>query len=95
MSDLNGRLAYQLSKSRNTERFRRPKRRADIARAHYTVQTLLFLDETNDRFDIQTRSLIWDLPINCRGRGMTVVLTTHYLDEADEAIRFISWTMGK
>lgn len=62
------------------------KRRVDIARALLHSPDLLFLDEPTTGLDIQTRKSIWDLLYQLqREEGMTVVLTTHYLDEADEA----------
>src|SRR3954462_3359118 len=44
---------------------------------------LLFLDEPTVGLDIGTRHLIWQQIRNLLGRGKTVVLTTHYLEEAD------------
>ncbi|RGM07576.1 ABC transporter ATP-binding protein [Streptococcus parasanguinis] len=61
------------------------KRRVDIARALLSQPDILFLDEPTTGW-ISTRKSIWDLLYQLqKEEGMTVVLTTHYLDEADEA----------
>jgi len=44
---------------------------------------LLFLDEPTVGLDVEARHLLWQEIRNLLGRGKTVVLTTHYLDEAD------------
>ena len=72
------------------------KRRVDIARALLHGPDLLFLDEPTTGLDIQTRKSIWDLLYQLqREEGMTVVLTTHYLDEADEADQIYIVDHGK
>lgn len=72
------------------------KRRVDIARALLHGPDLLFLDEPTTGLDIQTRKSIWDLLYQLqREEGMTVVLTTHYLDEADEADQIYIVDLGK
>ena len=61
------------------------KRRAEIARAIVHGPRILMLDEPTAGLDPQTRKLIWD---NIRGlnrQGMTVFLTTHYMEEAADA----------
>ncbi len=44
---------------------------------------LLFLDEPTTGLDPQSRRSLWDLVLDFRGKGRTVVLTTHYMDEAE------------
>jgi ABC-2 type transport system ATP-binding protein len=44
---------------------------------------LLFLDEPTTGLDPQSRRQLWDVIRDLRGRGRTVVLTTHYMDEAE------------
>jgi ABC-2 type transport system ATP-binding protein len=44
---------------------------------------LLFLDEPTTGLDPQSRRALWDTIAALRGRGKTVVLTTHYMDEAE------------
>lgn len=64
------------------------KRRVDIARALLNSPDLLFLDEPTTGLDIQTRESIWSLLKQIqKEEQMTIVLTTHYLNEADDADR--------
>jgi ABC-2 type transport system ATP-binding protein len=44
---------------------------------------LLFLDEPTTGLDPQSRRSVWDIVTALRARGRTVVLTTHYMDEAE------------
>jgi ABC-2 type transport system ATP-binding protein len=44
---------------------------------------ILFLDEPTVGLDVESRRLLWDEIRKLRGRGKTVLLTTHYLEEAD------------
>jgi len=59
------------------------KRRLQIARALLHVPKLLLLDEPTVGLDAQTRRLIWALICNLSGKGVTVFLTTHYIEEAE------------
>jgi ABC-2 type transport system ATP-binding protein len=45
---------------------------------------VLFLDEPSAGLDPQTRLALWDIIRDLRQRGITVVLTTHYMEEADQ-----------
>jgi lipooligosaccharide transport system ATP-binding protein len=58
------------------------KRRLILARALVNNPDLLILDEPTIGLDPQARHLIWDRLKNLQSQGNTIVLTTHYLDEA-------------
>jgi len=57
-------------------------RRVDVAVGIVGRPELLFLDEPTTGFDPQARRRFWDLIARLAGDGTTIVLTTHYLDEA-------------
>lgn len=59
------------------------KRRLIIARALVNEPELLILDEPTIGLDPQARHLIWERLRSLRAEGNTLVLTTHYLDEAE------------
>lgn len=59
------------------------KRRLMIARALMHRPKVLFLDEPTVGLDPQTRRRIWDLIRRMNSEGMTVLLTTHYIEEAE------------
>lgn len=59
------------------------KRRLMIARALMHHPGVLFLDEPSAGLDPQTRRRIWDLIRRMNGEGMIVLLTTHYIEEAE------------
>jgi ABC-2 type transport system ATP-binding protein len=60
------------------------KRRLDFATAVYGRPELIFLDEPTTGLDIQSRDALWDVVQQLREDGSTVVLTTHYLEEAQQ-----------
>ena len=60
------------------------KRRLLIAKALSHEPRILFLDEPTAGVDVQLRRDMWDLVRSMRDRGVTVILTTHYIDEAQE-----------
>ncbi|MEV6868588.1 ABC transporter ATP-binding protein [Streptosporangium subroseum] len=60
------------------------KRRLDFATAVYGTPELIFLDEPTTGLDIQSRDDLWDTVDKLREDGSTVVLTTHYLEEAQQ-----------
>ena len=60
------------------------KRRLDFATAVYGRPELIFLDEPTTGLDIQSRDALWDAVQRLREDGATVVLTTHYLEEAQQ-----------
>ena len=59
------------------------KRRLDIGLGLVHSPQLLFLDEPTTGLDPQSRARVWDEVRKMHDRGVTVFLTTHYLDEAD------------
>jgi len=59
------------------------KRRLDIGLGLVHEPQLLFLDEPTTGLDPQSRARVWDEVQRLHERGITVFLTTHYLDEAD------------
>lgn len=59
------------------------KRRAMIARALINGPHLLILDEPTTGLDPQARVLLWDRLRDLKQRGVTLLLTTHYMDEAE------------
>jgi ABC-2 type transport system ATP-binding protein len=59
------------------------RRRVDIALGIIHEPKLVFLDEPTTGLDPQSRAHMWDEIRRLRGEGMTVFITTHYLDEAD------------
>ncbi|HYV76269.1 MAG TPA: ATP-binding cassette domain-containing protein [Candidatus Binatia bacterium] len=58
--------------------------RVQIARAIAHNPEVLFLDEPSAGLDPQTRLALWDIIRELRQRGITIVLTTHYMEEADQ-----------
>ncbi len=59
------------------------RRRLDIAMGMMHRPRLLILDEPTTGLDPQSRARIWDEVRSLRAEGMTIFLTTHYMDEAD------------
>ncbi len=59
------------------------QRRLLIARALLTEPAVLFLDEPTIGLDPQIRRQLWDVIRKCRRAGRTVMLTTHYIEEAE------------
>jgi ABC-2 type transport system ATP-binding protein len=60
------------------------RRRLDVALGIVGRPELLFLDEPTTGFDPQARRSFWELVRSLRTGGTTILLTTHYLDEAQE-----------
>jgi lipooligosaccharide transport system ATP-binding protein len=60
------------------------KRRLTIARALINEPQLMLLDEPTTGLDPQARHLLWDRLYRLKQRGTTLVLTTHYMDEAEQ-----------
>jgi ABC-2 type transport system ATP-binding protein len=60
------------------------KRRVMIAKALSHEPTILFLDEPTAGVDVELRRDMWQLVRNLRASGVTIILTTHYIEEAEE-----------
>lgn len=60
------------------------KQRFSIATTLINEPDIIFLDEPTTGLDPQARRNLWDLIKQVRDRGATVVITTHYMDEAEE-----------
>ncbi len=60
------------------------KRRLTIARALINEPDLILLDEPTTGLDPQARHLVWDRLYRLKSRGVTLVITTHYMDEAEQ-----------
>jgi len=60
------------------------KRRLTIARSLMSDPDLLLLDEPTTGLDPQARHTLWDRLYRLKQRGVTLVLTTHYMDEAEQ-----------
>jgi lipooligosaccharide transport system ATP-binding protein len=60
------------------------KRRLTIARSLVNDPVLLLLDEPTTGLDPQARHVVWDRLFRLKQRGVTLVLTTHYMDEAEQ-----------
>lgn len=59
------------------------RQRFSIATALVNEPKVLFLDEPTTGLDPQSRRNLWDLIRTIRGQGVTVIMTTHYMDEAE------------
>src|SRR5215217_2759242 len=60
------------------------KRRLTIARSLGNDADLLLLDEPTTGLDPQARHTVWDRLFRLKQRGVTLILTTHYMDEAEQ-----------
>ena len=60
------------------------KRRVMIAKALSHEPTILFLDEPTAGVDVELRRDMWVMVRKLRERGVTIILTTHYIEEAEE-----------
>ncbi len=60
------------------------RQRLALALALVNDPDLVFLDEPSAGLDPQARRRVWEIIDNLRGRGKTVLLTTHYLEEAEQ-----------
>src|SRR5688500_10625585 len=60
------------------------KRRVMIGKALSHEPTILFLDEPSAGVDVELRRDMWNMVRGLRERGVTIILTTHYIEEAEE-----------
>src|SRR5437879_10274132 len=60
------------------------KRRVMIAKALSHEPRILFLDEPTAGVDVELRRDMWEMVRSLRATGVTIILTTHYIEEAEE-----------
>ena len=60
------------------------KRRLTIARSLINQPELMILDEPTTGLDPQARHLVWDRLYRLKQQGATLIITTHYMDEAEQ-----------
>jgi ABC-2 type transport system ATP-binding protein len=60
------------------------KRRVMIAKALSHEPQILFLDEPTAGVDVELRRAMWEMVRSLREKGVTIILTTHYIEEAEE-----------
>ncbi len=60
------------------------KRRVMIAKALAHEPKILFLDEPTAGVDVELRKAMWEVVRSLRNSGVTIILTTHYIEEAEE-----------
>lgn len=70
--------------SRNMQLSGGMKRRVLIAKALAHEPSVLFLDEPTAGVDVNLRKEMWELVRQLRAEGVTIILTTHYIEEAEE-----------
>src|SRR5262249_57917678 len=72
------------------------KRRLTIARSLINEPDILLLDEPTTGLDPQARHVVWDRLFRLKQQGVTLVLTTHYMDEAEQLCdRLVGMDAGK
>lgn len=88
---------FDLEKKRNTpvdDLSGGMKRRLTVARALINDPSILILDEPTTGLDPQARRQIWDTVVKLRSEGKTIILTTHYMDEAQELCDRVALMFG-
>src|SRR6185295_12371028 len=72
------------------------KRRLTIARSLINEPDIMLLDEPTTGLDPQARHAVWDRLFRLKQQGVTLVLTTHYMDEAEQLCdRLVVMDRGK
>src|SRR5262249_56720574 len=72
------------------------KRRLRIARSLINEPEILLLDEPTTGLDPQARHAVWDRLFRLKQQGVTLILTTHYMDEAEQLCdRLVVMDRGK
>ena len=85
--------AFQLSKWANASVYALSgglAQRLMVARAIFHRPAVLFLDEPTAGLDPQSRLALWELLRELNGEGQTILLTTHYMEEADQLCRRVA-----
>src|SRR6267142_2646375 len=59
------------------------RRRLQVARALISTPEVLVLDEPTTGLDPEARRTLWDVLLECRSRGLAILLSTHYMEEAE------------
>ena len=59
------------------------KRRLQVARALMSNPEVLVLDEPTTGLDPEVRRILWDVLIEYRAKGLAILLSTHYMEEAE------------
>ncbi len=75
---------YERAKSKVDDLSGGMKRRLTIARALISDPRILLLDEPTTGLDPQARHILWDRLFRLKEQGTTLLLTTHYMDEAEQ-----------
>ncbi len=70
------------------------RRRVDIARALLHSPEILFLDEPTTGLDPSTRKMVWETMDALRNKGLTILLTTHYMEETMNCDKVIIMDKG-
>ena len=71
------------------------RQRAGLAVSTLHAPRVLFLDEPTAGVDVRSRALFWDIIQEEAGRGVTVVVTTHFLEEVDYCDRVVCIDAGR
>src|SRR5690606_18339930 len=72
------------------------KRRLTIARSLISEPDIVLLDEPTTGLDPQARHLLWERLYQLKERGVTLIITTHYMDEAEQLCdRLVIMDRGK
>jgi len=59
------------------------RRRLQVARALVSQPKILVLDEPTTGLDPEARRILWEILMICRGQGLAILLSTHYMEEAE------------
>ncbi|SNQ59119.1 ATP-binding cassette domain-containing protein [Candidatus Methanoperedens nitratireducens] len=70
------------------------RRKLEIARAFIHKPLILFLDEPTIALDPESRRAVWQQIITLNSEGVTIILTTHYMDEAEKLCNRVAFING-
>ena len=74
---------HEIRKKRNEDLSIGQRRRVQVAREFIHDMELLFLDEPSAGVDVELRQEMWEVIKDLRKSGVTIILTTHYIEEAE------------